>query len=94
MTKELESLREIKEEAKERFLPWFQDWLNKRLDLIETSLKGKEVNDFELEVFKLAYEWKCNGVEGTYEEVLNQARKTVEGWKEIEKKGYGEVIDE
>lgn len=63
-------------------------------EFLQNSLKEKEKNEFELEVFKLAYEWKCNGVEGTYEEVLDQARKTVKGWKEIERIGYGTIITE
>ena len=61
---------------------------------IEKSLKKQVENEIELQVFKLAYEWKCNGVDGTYEELLDQARKTVEGWKEIERKGYGTIIED
>lgn len=53
----------------------------------------KQVLEDTLKIFKLAYEWKCNGLEGSYEEVLAQAQKTVEGWADIEKKGYGEVVE-
>ena len=55
-------------------------------DIVSKDLK-------ELAVYKLAYEWKCNGVEGTYEELLDKARNTVEGWYRIDEQGYGEVIE-
>ena len=71
-----------------------KEFFDNRLSIIENALKNAEKNEFELEVFKLAYEWKCNGVEGTYEEVLEQAKRSVEGWKEIEKNGYGTIITE
>ena len=61
------------------------------LNIIEDGINKYED---ELRAFKLAYEWKCNGVEGTYEEVLERAKESIAGWKEIEAKGYGEVIDE
>lgn len=61
---------------------------------IENALKKQADDELELEVFKLAYEWKCNGVEGTYEEVLELAKRSVEGWKEIERNGYGTIIAE
>lgn len=79
-------------EAVEVYDGTVEDNYPEEIRFLETALEEKEKNDFELEVFKLAYEWKCNGVNGTYEEVLDKARKTVEGWKEIERRGYGTII--
>ena len=53
----------------------------------------KKVLEESLRIYKLAYEWKCNGMEGSYKELLDQAQKTVRGWDNINKKGYGEVAE-
>ncbi len=50
---------------------------------VEKALEKQAKDEFDLRVFKLAYEWKCNGVKGSYEEVLEQAKNTVKGWLEI-----------
>ena len=92
MTKQLSPLEALKEIHEVLSFYDSPNLLLTCFELIEKALKKQVKDELELEVYKLAYEWKCNGVEGTYEEVLEQARKTVKGWKEIERKGYGTII--
>ena len=48
------------------------------------ELKEKENIEYELGVYKLAFEWACNRIEGNpYYEILEEAKKNREAWKKI-----------
>lgn len=84
---ETEAIKAL-DRIKEAFVPLF-DKPDKFLEDIDKVAKDLK----ELMIYKLAYEWKFNGVEGTYEELLDKARNTVEGWYKIDEQGYGEVCN-
>ena len=42
----------------------------------------------ELDIYKLAYEWACNRIEGNpYNELLDEAKKTILAWRRMGIKG-------
>ena len=66
--------------------------LDRRLEEDVKNFTHLRYGELTIKQILLAYEWACNRIEGNpYEELLEQAKKTIQGWEEINKKGYGEL---
>ena len=85
MTKGQETLEEIKKGIAYccydgKSLGYYQP----SFETIEKELKEKENIEYELGVYKLAFEWACNRIEGNpYYEILEEAKQNREAWKRI-----------
>lgn len=70
----------IAKKINEEDIAFLTNWLKENVDKeslrkwLDDDLDSKQL---ELKAYKRAYEWKCNGVEGTYEELLDKAKKTI-----------------